>query len=57
MGSYDARVSTWDGKAWKLVTDWMNSDRALVDGLAKASSAQYAAEHKITPRTAADCNG
>lgn len=57
MGTYAARISTWDGKEWKVSSDWMQADKGLVDAVDKESSAKYAAEHKITPRTAADCNG
>ena len=51
MGSYKARISTWDGKEWKLSSDWIEADRGIVDGVDNESSAKYAAEHKITPRT------
>jgi branched-chain amino acid transport system substrate-binding protein len=45
-----ARISTWDGKEWKITSDWYEADRGIVDGV-NESSAKYAAEHKITPRT------
>ena len=51
MGSYKARISTWDGKEWKLSSDWIEADRGIVDAVDNESSAKYAAEHKITPRT------
>lgn len=56
MGSYAARVSTWDGHEWKVTSGWYEADKALIDAIDNASSAKYAAEHNIKPRTAADCN-
>ncbi|KAA0214575.1 MAG: ABC transporter permease [Lautropia sp.] len=53
MGSYVARISTWDGKRWGISSDWMEANRALVDEVDNESSARYAKEHNITPRT---CN-
>ena len=55
MGSYAARISTFDGKQWKVSSDWFQADKALVDAIDNESAAKYAADHKITPRTEADC--
>lgn len=50
MGSYAARISTWDGKQWKVSSDWMAADKALVDAIDNASSEKYAKEHNIKPQ-------
>ncbi|MBM3568602.1 MAG: ABC transporter substrate-binding protein [Alphaproteobacteria bacterium] len=47
------RLQQWDGKQWKLISDWIAPDRALVRGQIEASAAKYAAEKQITPR---DCS-
>lgn len=54
MGSYAARISTWDGKAWGVSSDWMEADKALVDAIDNESSARYAKEHNITERSCAN---
>jgi len=53
-GSGIAKIQQWDAKAqkWNLVTDWIASDRSVVDPLIAADSAAYAKENNITPR---DC--
>ncbi len=43
----------WDGKAWKVITDWIPSDQSIVRPMIEASAAQYAKEKGITPR---DCS-
>ncbi len=43
----------WDGKAWKVITDWIASDQSIVRPMIEASAAQYAKEKGITPR---DCS-
>ena len=42
----------WDGKAWKVISDWIASDQSLVRPMIEQSAAQYAKEKSITPR---DC--
>ena len=42
----------WDGKTWKVITDWIASDQSIVRPLIEASAAQYAQEKGITRR---DC--
>lgn len=51
MGSYKARISTWDGKEWKITSDWIEADKGIVDTVDNESSAKFAKEHNITPRT------
>jgi branched-chain amino acid transport system substrate-binding protein len=55
MGAYWARIETWDGKAWKISSDWMQGDEQIIKPMVKANAAKYAAEKKLTPRTPADC--
>ena len=47
-------IQQWDAtaKAWSLITDFTEADRAVVDPLIAEDSAAYAAENNITPR---DC--
>jgi branched-chain amino acid transport system substrate-binding protein len=53
QGGDVARVQQWDGKAWKIISDWYTADRSLVDPMVAATSAKYAEDKKITPR---DCS-
>lgn len=55
MGATWARIETWDGKAWKISSDWMQGDEQIIKPMVKAHAAKYAAEKKLTPRTPADC--
>lgn len=45
-------VQQWDAKAgaWKLVSDFIQSDREVIDPLIAADSEAFAAENKITAR-------
>ena len=52
-GSGLVKFQQWDGKAWKVITDWIESDQKLVRGMIEESAAKYAAEKEITPR---DCS-
>ena len=55
MGSYWARISTWDGKQWKISSDWIQADEQILNPMIKSAAAKYASEKKIAPRDAADC--
>jgi branched-chain amino acid transport system substrate-binding protein len=55
MGANWARIHTWDGKAWKFTSDWLQGDEQIIKPLVKATAARYAADKKLTPRTPADC--
>ena len=49
-GSGVVKVQLWDGKAWKPVTpNWVVGDKAMTRAMLEKSSAEYAAEKKITP--------
>ncbi len=52
-GARTARVQQWDGKAWKVISDWYKADDAVIAPMVKDTAAKYAAEKKITPR---DCS-
>ncbi len=56
MGASWARIHSWDGKAWKVSSDWMQADEKILNPMIKAQAAKYAADRKLTPRTPADCN-
>ncbi|MBS0609576.1 MAG: ABC transporter substrate-binding protein [Proteobacteria bacterium] len=55
MGSYWARMETWDGKAWKISSDWMQGDEQIIKPMVKSAAGKYLQEKKLSPRTAADC--
>jgi branched-chain amino acid transport system substrate-binding protein len=52
-GARTGRVQQWDGKRWKIISDWYTARAELTDILVKDVSTKYAAEKKITPR---DCS-
>jgi len=54
-GSRSARLHTWDGKKWNYSSDWMEADDTIIKPLVKQFADKYAAEKKLTRRTAADC--
>jgi len=45
-------VSQWDAssQSWSLITEFMASDKSIVDPLVMADSAAYAAENNIAER-------
>jgi branched-chain amino acid transport system substrate-binding protein len=53
QGADVARVQQWDGKAWKVISDWYTADRAVLDKIVAEQSAKYAKEKNITP---VDCS-
>jgi branched-chain amino acid transport system substrate-binding protein len=52
-GARTGRVQQWDGKEWKIISDFYTANEAVVGPLVKEVSEKYAAEKKITPR---DCS-
>jgi branched-chain amino acid transport system substrate-binding protein len=52
-GARLSRVHQWDGKQWKIISDWYTADDAVVAPLVKEVAGKYAADKKITPR---DCS-
>jgi branched-chain amino acid transport system substrate-binding protein len=55
MGASWARIHTWDGSKWVFTSDWLQPDEQIIKPLVKSSSAKYAADKKLQPRTSADC--
>jgi branched-chain amino acid transport system substrate-binding protein len=51
-GSGLAAVQQWDAKtkSWSMITEYMGSDRAIIDKLIAEDSNKYAAEQKIAER-------
>ncbi|MFI5033899.1 MAG: ABC transporter substrate-binding protein [Reyranellales bacterium] len=52
-GTRLARVHQWDGKEWKVISDYYTCDDSILVPLAKDVAGKYATEKKITPR---DCS-
>ena len=52
-GGGAVKFQQWDGKKWKVVTDWIKSDQSIVRPMIEESAAAYAKEKGITPR---DCS-
>ena len=52
-GSGKVKFQQWDGKKWKVITDWITADRDLVRPMIEESAAKYAKEKGITLR---DCS-
>jgi branched-chain amino acid transport system substrate-binding protein len=46
-----ARIVQWDGAKFKVVSDWYQADKTILDPMVKESAAKYAKEKNITPRT------
>jgi branched-chain amino acid transport system substrate-binding protein len=54
-GSRSARIHTWDGKKWNVVSDWIEADESIIKPLVRQFSDKYASDKKLTRRTPADC--
>ena len=48
-----ARVAQWDGSGWKVVSDWYQADKSMVEPLVKEYGEKYAKEKNVKMRT---CN-
>src|SRR5262245_22590244 len=46
QGADKARVQQWDGKEWKIISDYYTADRSILDPMVKDASAKYGAEKK-----------
>jgi branched-chain amino acid transport system substrate-binding protein len=44
-------IQQWDGKSWKMVSDWIEPMREVVRPMVEAAAAAYAKENNITPRS------
>ena len=51
-GGGAVKFQQWDGKQWKVISDWIASDQSIVRPQIEKSAAQYAVEKKLAPR---DC--
>ena len=47
------KFQLWDGTKWKIISDWIQADKALVRPMIEESAMKYAKENNITPR---DCS-
>jgi len=47
-GAHAARIQTWDGKSWKITSDWYVSDDSVIAPMVKEAATKYADEKKIT---------
>ncbi|RKP58863.1 ABC transporter substrate-binding protein [Pararobbsia silviterrae] len=52
-GGGAVRFQQWDGQKWKLISDWVQADRAFLRPIIDQSANAYAKEKGITPR---DCS-
>jgi branched-chain amino acid transport system substrate-binding protein len=52
-GGGAVKFMQWDGKAWKVITDWIASDQTIVRPMIEESAGKYAKEKGIAPR---DCS-
>ena len=53
-GGGPVKFSEWDGNQWVEVTDWIQTDKEIVNSMIMDSSMAYAAEKGITPRSGMD---
>ncbi|MDH4248723.1 MAG: ABC transporter substrate-binding protein [Deltaproteobacteria bacterium] len=44
-------IQQWDGKEWKMISDWITPMREVVRPMIEADAAAYAKENNITPRS------
>jgi branched-chain amino acid transport system substrate-binding protein len=52
-GGGAVKFMQWDGKAWKVITDWIPSDQSIVRPMIEESAGKYAKEKGIALR---DCS-
>ena len=52
-GTRLSRVHQWDGKQWKVISEYYTADQSILGPMVKDAADKYAAEKKITPR---DCS-
>jgi branched-chain amino acid transport system substrate-binding protein len=52
QGADQARLQQWDGKQWKIISDFYTADDSVLAPMVKETAAKYAKEKNITPR---DC--
>jgi hypothetical protein len=47
-GARTGRIQTWDGKDWKISSDWYTSDDSMIAPMVNEAATRYATEKKIT---------
>jgi branched-chain amino acid transport system substrate-binding protein len=52
-GTPKARVQQWDGKAWKVISDWYTADDSILAPMVKATATKYGEDKKLVAR---DCS-
>jgi branched-chain amino acid transport system substrate-binding protein len=55
MGAAWTRIHTWDGKAWKFTSEWLQADEQVIKPLLKSTAAKFAADRKLPVRSPSDC--
>jgi branched-chain amino acid transport system substrate-binding protein len=55
MGSTSARIQTWNGKEWKITSDWYQADEQILKPMVKAGADKYLSDKKMQRRDPADC--
>ena len=53
-GGGPVKFQRWDGNRWETITDWIETDKSIVNPMIMESSMAYAAEKGITPRSGMD---
>lgn len=49
-GMTPLRVQQWDGKRWRVASDWIEPRRALIRAMVEESARKFATERKVTMR-------
>jgi branched-chain amino acid transport system substrate-binding protein len=47
QGASLSRVQQWDGKTWKVVSEWIQADESLLAPMVKAAAQKYRADKSI----------
>lgn len=50
-GGGAVKFQQWDGRAWQVISDWIETDQSIVRPMIEAAAAKFAAENDITPRS------
>jgi branched-chain amino acid transport system substrate-binding protein len=53
QGADEARLQQWDGKSWKIISDYYKADLSILDPIVKDTATKYAKDKGIAPR---DCS-
>ena len=55
-GARTTRVHQWDGKQWKVISDWYTADQSITQPLVEQVSSKFAKDNGITPRDCASAS-